>query len=206
MILPENQPPTVVLLHGLALWPGYMAPMARRLAARGWSVRTVGYRSRHQDFAASVAEVRAEIADLAHVHLVGHSLGGLIAAELLRSDTGGRIGRAVQIGSPNLGSPQADRALWIRPVRCFYGPVLRQLQCHDDAPDPDDRIGAVAGVIWPNIAGGQGDGVVRLESAVAAAGDHVTVRVMHTLLPLSAQVARHVARFLADGRFDERPG
>lgn len=202
MILPENRTPTVILLHGLALWPGYMAPMAGRLAARGWTVRSIGYRSRHQDFAASVAEVRAQIADQPQVHLVGHSLGGLIAAALLRAEPPGRIGRVVQIGSPNLGSPQADRALWIPPVRWFYGPVLPELQSSDAAPRPDARIGAVAGLIWPNISGGQGDGAVRFESAVAAAGDHVTVRVMHTLLPLSAQVAGHVARFLADGRFD----
>ena len=176
--------------------------MARRLEARGFAARPVGYRSRHQDFAASVDEVERALAELGPVHLVGHSLGGLIAAELLLRAPQ-RVGRVVQLGSPNLGSPQANRAMWIPPVRWFYGPVLRELVCHERAPAPDDRIGAVAGVIWPNISGGQGDGAVRLGSAVAAAGDHVTVRVMHTLLPLSRAVAGHVADFLTHGHFGE---
>lgn len=200
MTLPETRNPTVVLLHGLALWPGFMRPMAGRLAARGWRTLPVGYRSRHQTFAASVAEVRAALPD-GPIHLVGHSLGGLIAAALLRDPQGAEIGRVVQIGSPNLGSPQAVRAGWIAPIRWFYGPVLGELHPHEDAPEPDDRIGAVAGTIWPNLAGGQGDGAVRLESALAAAGRHATVRVMHTLLPLSGAVAGHVGDFLAEGRF-----
>ena len=200
MTLPTPQDHTVVLLHGLALWPGFMKPMAGRLAKRGWQTQPIGYRSRHQNFAASVAEVRAALPD-GPIHLVGHSLGGLIAADLLRDPQGLEIGRVVQLGSPNLGSPQATRAGWIAPIRWFYGPVLAELRPHQDGPEPHDHIGAVAGTIWPNMAGGKGDGAVTLESALAAAAMHVTVRVMHTLLPLSAAVAGHVGDFLSDGQF-----
>lgn len=192
----------MVLLHGLALWPGFMAPMARRLRRRGWSVRIVGYDSRRQDLAASVAQVRGRLDPGQALHLVGHSLGGLIAAALLRDPRGLQIGRVVQIGSPNLGSRRAARAQAILPLRRFYGPVLADLHCHRNAPDPNDGIGAIAGAIRPDLWGSRGDGTVGRTSALAGAGHHVTVRVMHTLLPLSAEVASHAAGFLADGRFD----
>lgn len=201
MMLPEAQDrPRVVLLHGLALGPWAMALMARRLERRGWRCQRIGYRSTSQPFAESLADVRAKMPP-DPLHIVGHSLGGLIGAALLHDPQGLQIGRVVQLGSPNLGSPQAVRAGWLAPLRWFYGPVLPELRPHDGPVTPDLRIGAVAGTIWPNVSGGQGDGTVRLESAIAAAGDHVTVRVMHTLLPFSAQVARHVGDYLADGRF-----
>ncbi len=203
----EHQEPdhSVVLLHGLALGPWAMALMARRFERRGWVVRRIGYRSTSQRFDASLAAVRARMPD-GPVHIVGHSLGGLLGAAMLRDPDGLQIGRVVQLGSPNLGSPQALRAGWLAPLRWFYGPVLPQLVPHDGPVTPDPRIGAVAGDIWPNVSGGRGDGTVRLESAIAAAGDHVTVRVMHTLLPFSGRVAAHAADFVAHGRFGGAEG
>ena len=200
MTWPEDKSRRVILLHGLALSPLMMWPMARRLVRRGWQVERIGYRSTGQGFAASVAEVRRKM-PAEPLHIVGHSLGGLIGAVLLRDPQGLEIGRVVQLGTPNLGSPQASRAGRIRPLRWFYGPVLAELRPHAGPVAPEARIGAVAGEIWPNISGGRGDGTVQLKSAIAAADDHVTVRVMHTLLPLSAQVAAHAADFLAHGQF-----
>ena len=201
MALPDVRP-TVVLLHGLALSPLFMLPMARRLAAQGWAVRRIGYDSRRQGFGESVAEVRRQLPS-GPIHIVGHSLGGLIGAALLRDPQGADIRRVVQMGSPNLGSPHASRVQRIAPLRWFYGPVLEELEIHDETPDRDPRIGAIAGAVdLPvDVTDGPGDGTVSVVSALAAAGDHVTVPITHSLLPLSRRVAAHVHSFLTDGRF-----
>lgn len=190
-----------MLLHGLALSPTLMWPLATRLRRRGWNVRRIGYQSTSHDLAATIPLIRNRLEALAPLHIVGHSLGGVIGAALLRAEDDPAIGRVVQLGSPNLGSPQADRAMRIAPVRWYYGPVLSDLRPHEDAPRPEARIGAIVGTIRPNLAGGQGDGVVRIESAVAGAGAHVIVRHMHTMLPFSAEVAEHAHEFLTTGQF-----
>lgn len=191
----------VVVLHGLALSPALMWPLATRLKRSGWDVHRIGYPSTEHDLSAIVAMIRARLEALAPLHIVGHSLGGVIGAALLRAEDNPAVGRVVQLGSPNLGSPQADRALKIAPARWYYGPVLTDLRPHGQEPEPDRRIGAIVGAVWPNLAGGQGDGVVRIESAVAGAGDHVIVHHTHTMLPFSAEVARHAHTFLSEGHF-----
>ena len=84
---PAEPPPlrgTVLFVHGLWLTGAESFFIRRRLAARGWSMRALPYSS----MAESMDIVARRGARFAHalarrtlqpVHLVGHSLGGLIA-------------------------------------------------------------------------------------------------------------------------------
>ncbi|MEM6932431.1 MAG: alpha/beta fold hydrolase [Pseudomonadota bacterium] len=198
----------VVLLHGLGRTSASMWLLARRLSRAGFHVMRIGYDSTHQTIEASVADVRRRIVkDLpGPVHLVGHSLGGLIAARILRDGRGSEVERAVQIGSPNLGSRLAGRMGGVWPARRLCGPALLELSSAPFETTTNRRIGAIAGTLG---APGVGltrphDGAVTLRSAWAGAGHRAAVPVLHTLLPLSAEVARLTLSFLSDGTFGTR--
>ncbi len=199
----------VVLIHGLGRTAASMWPLEWRLRRAGFAVRRVGYPSTRAGVAASVVHVRAALEALAparRLALVGHSLGGLIAARLLRDPQGLRIAWVVQLGSPNRGSTMARLLGGLWGVRDLTGPAMAELGAPFERPAPDPRIAAIAGTIgwpvaslaWPNDCG------VTVRSAWSGAGHRAAVPVIHTLLPASARVARLVVDFLCAGRFAGR--
>ncbi|MEM9097969.1 MAG: alpha/beta fold hydrolase [Pseudomonadota bacterium] len=197
--------PLVVLLHGLGRTPASMWLLARRLSRAGYQVIRLGYRSTRQQLSASIAELRGQLADLPSgpIHLVGHSLGGLIAVHLLRDPQGLDIKRVVQIGSPNLGSPLAERLGGVWPIRRICGPVLSELSRVTARKTPSPQIGAIAGTMglpWIGLAKPH-DGAVTLRSAWSGAGYRAAVSNLHTVLPISPGVARLTIRFLTQGDF-----
>ena len=113
----------VVLIHGFWLNPAWMAPLGRRLARRGlvpWHLRYATMRRDLDEAAARLARCVQALRrpDGARVHLVGHSLGGLVALRALARgvDLGG--GRVVLLGCPVRGSGvarhfRARRLGWI---------------------------------------------------------------------------------------------
>jgi dATP pyrophosphohydrolase len=76
---------TVVLVHGLWMGPAQTSLLAARLRGAGFATRTFGYSSTRQTPGEAAAELAALIERLETpaVHLVGHSLGGLVIAQLL---------------------------------------------------------------------------------------------------------------------------
>jgi triacylglycerol esterase/lipase EstA (alpha/beta hydrolase family) len=126
--------PPIVLLHGFGTSSRVLAPLARRLCRelRRPVVRCAlgGALPLHLgDVRRTARRVHAEIEQLAarsafdHVDVVGHSLGGLVAAYLLKClDRGRRIRRVVTLGTPHRGTPLAilgvlllglvSRAVW----------------------------------------------------------------------------------------------
>ncbi|MEM6904417.1 MAG: alpha/beta fold hydrolase, partial [Pseudomonadota bacterium] len=194
----------IVLVHGLGRSPASMWALAAYLRARGFRTRCVGYASTRGDITASEGLLRQALAGLGPMDLVGHSLGGLLAARLLRAPEGLEIGRVVQLGSPNRGSPLAEKlgGTWL--VRRMCGPAVADLSREGTRPAPHPRIGAIAGTGgWTGMALHRPhDGAVTLRSAWQGAGHRTHVPVLHTLLPLSPAAARRVAEFLTLGRFE----
>ena len=208
----------VLLLHGLgrAVQGASMRPLARRLRAGGFAVACLDYPSWRQTIDASEAGLRPRVLRAAEpfvtCHLVGHSLGGVLAGRLAASLPPGKLGRVVQIGAPNLGSPLAVLAHRIGPVRMALGPALADL----GAPPPPacQGVGAIAGVTsWgparflPGKLGipfrGESDGKVSLDSAHAGAARRAVLPVGHAFLPHSRRVAEAVAAYLREGEFPE---
>ena len=181
-----------------------MLPLDWRLRKRGWKTYRIGYPSTRIGIAQAVETVRAKV-PVGPCHLVGHSLGGLIAAALLRDPQGLRIIRAVQLGSPNLGSSLATRLKDFSLVRHACGPAYQDVTALTEPPAPCDRIAAIAGTGGWAIPGTglerPHDGAVSARSAHAGAGHCALVPVLHTLLPASARVAHLVDRVLATGQF-----
>jgi len=114
----------VMLLNGLKLKLSLrIAGFDARFHAYDWRLGVEGLA---QALNARIDQERAR-----DVFLVGHSLGGLVARVALASDRG-RIARAVQLGSPNLGSFAPVLAL-----RAVY-PSVRKLAALDPRHDAED--------------------------------------------------------------------
>ena len=205
----------VVLIHGLGRSSGSMWVLARRLEAAGYRTVCLRYPSRSLSLDQAVARVLAQIRSLpacdGPLHLVGHSLGGVIAARLPELAPDLPIGRIVQLGSPNAGSGVADTLLDVPIARRVFGPVLGDLARH---PGPASRarrgvaIGAIAGRLpssaFGEVVGLQGpnDGLVEVHSAIAGVDRHLVLPLLHGLLPISAKVSRQTIRFLRQGDFE----
>jgi pimeloyl-ACP methyl ester carboxylesterase len=205
----DHRDALVVLIHGLGRTAASMWPLAMRLRRAGFEVARVGYPSTRLGVADAVTHVRGTLTRLAGgrvMDLVGHSLGGLIAARLLRDPGGLSIRRAVQLGSPNLGSAMADLLGVTWPVRRLCGPAVEELRAHRQRTPADGRIAAIAGTggFWKGVMAGPHDGTVAVRSAWSGAGHRAAVPVLHSLLPASSRVAWLVMTFLRQGSFQER--
>lgn len=200
----------VVLLHGIGRGRSSMALLAARLQRAGFEVARLGYRSRRANLDTAAREVLEQLHPLAQgrpaLHLVGHSMGGLVALRLRVLAPDLPPGRTVQIGSPNRGTGLARLAARLRPVRGALGPALEEMAGPDGTPAPAE-VGAIAGTGGiPALTrfygvGGPNDGKVSVQSAWGRARHRTTVPASHATLPFSASVARQTIAFLSDGRF-----
>lgn len=206
----------VVLIHALGRTKWSMAILARRLRAVGWPVALAAYPSLRLPMADAAERVAAQITrhglGWRNVHLVGHSLGGLLARRLALTRPDLRIGRVVQIGSPNAGTAVGDRLVrWALP-RWVLGPVLSEVAAFPHRVARAENLGAIAGtgqLGWlARLLGlyGPNDGLVTVRSAWSGASARATVPVSHSFLPFSGAAARLTASFLRDGRFTGQGG
>jgi len=205
---------TVILIPGLWMPAAVLLPWQWRLQAAGHAVRRFAYPSWRNGLAANVEALARCLADTPGrpIHLVGHSLGGLLILSLLargRDEGLGRLGRAVLLGSPALGSHAAARL-----AASAWGARLvgRSLADWLAAPSPTLPPGIEAGVIAGTRSLGLGrllgglprpnDGAVAVtETRLPGAADFITLPVSHSGMLLSAACATQVTHFLAQGHF-----
>lgn len=204
-------PSTVILVPGLWMPAAVLLPWQWRLQAAGHAVRRFAYPSWRNGLSANVEALARCLADTPGrpIHLVGHSLGGLLILSLLARGRDERLGRAVLLGSPALGSHAAARlgaSAWGARL------VGRSLADWLRAPPPTLMPGIEAGIIAGTRSLGLGrllgglprpnDGAVAVaETRLPGAADFITLPVSHSGMLLSAACAAQVAHFLAHGRF-----
>jgi pimeloyl-ACP methyl ester carboxylesterase len=206
---PTTSASRIVLVHGIWNARSWLMPLARRLRDEGFEVDVFGYPSivggPEPAIAALIERVRAG----GPVHLMGHSLGGMIVLEALRRVPDLPVQRAVCLGSPLCGSHAArslGRRRWTAPVLGRSGALL-QAGCPPWAGSVP--VGMVAGNVARGIGrliarfDGESDGTVGLaETRLPGLAAHCTVPASHTGLVFSGDAARQAARFLREGRFD----
>jgi pimeloyl-ACP methyl ester carboxylesterase len=201
----------VVLLHGAWMNRLVMAYLAHSLRTQGFSANTLTYRTRLDTLEQHLGHLAARIAalDAPRVHLVGHSLGGLVALRYLQRRPDARVRRAVLLGAPVTGC-RAASAL----ARWSGGQALlgRSLALWREPVDLSLREGIEVGVIAGTRALGlgrvvaglprQNDGVVCVdETRFPAMRDHIALPVAHTQMLVSPTIARQTAAFLRTGAF-----
>ncbi len=146
------------------------------------------------------------------VHLVGHSLGGILIRALFHEHPQQKPGRIVTLGAPHGGSRVAQHLSRFSFWRALMGKSVAQLLAGEPQhwTSPPREIGALCGTRsfglgrWlyrdlprPN------DGLLTVkESAFPAAREHLALPVSHTGMMFSRTVARQTAAFLSTGHFD----
>ena len=201
----------VLLLHGAWMNPIVMAYLAHVLRGEGFAAHALGYRTMRDPLEAHLARIAKRIARLEApaVHLVGHSLGGVIVLRYLQQLADRRVRRAVLIGAPVSGCRAAAGFAERTGGELMMGQSLAVWRgAVDVSVDPRFEVGAIAGT----RALGLGAMVVRLpmpndgvvcvdETKFPALRDHIEFPVGHTLMLVSSRVARQTASFLKNGVF-----
>jgi pimeloyl-ACP methyl ester carboxylesterase len=209
----------VVYVHGLWHSGGESILLRRRLArdldaeTRAFSYPSVGASA--TDNARALGEFLTAIRANS-LHLVGHSLGGVMIVKLFAEDA--RIearlppGRIVLLGSPLRGSRTARNL-----ARLPFGRTILGSSVGEELLVPRERrwnrsreLGVIAGDLALGLGrlvgtlGGPSDGTVLIEETqIDGAADRVVLRVSHTGLLFSAAVARAAGAFLRTGRFQQ---
>ena len=202
---------TVVFIHGLYMVGLELSLLRRRVAAAGFETRQFSYRSlaRGPDenaarLARFLAGIRAE-----RLHLVAHSLGGLVVLRMFEHGISLPPGRVIFLGSPVRGSESARRmrARGMGWVLGRSGPGALAAN-HAPAWREPRELGVIAGThdlrinfLLPDLPS-PNDGVVALEETrIEGAKDSVTVYSNHTGMLFRRELAEQVSRFLKRGEF-----
>lgn len=210
---------TVVLLHGIKKTSACMRKFARHLEGLGYKVRNLDYPSTRLPIEKIAERIELEIEDAAestdgNVHLIGHSMGGLIIRAVLKNYRPSNLGRVIMIGTPNKGSQVADFLQSVPLYKKLYGPAGQQLITDQsgfaDIFGPVDfDLGIIAGnrtvdPISSFIIGYSrpNDGKVAVENTkLEGAADHIVVATNHTFFPTSKVMWRQAEVFLDNGVF-----
>lgn len=218
----EAGPPqeAVLLLHGILRTSRCFLPMSRKLTQSGFAAFPIDYASTQLTIEQAADDLQLLLAGMSEytcVHLVGHSMGGLVIRAWFRKygETASSLGRVVMLGTPNHG---AELAEWLGPTfpyRWLFGPAGQQLR-HSEFVD-DQRF-ATPTVPFGLIAGGRGssrgynpllpgdnDGTVTVDSVrLDGAADFLLIKSPHMLMMRNKRAMAAVERFLRDGRFAEQ--
>lgn len=204
----------VVLVHGIWMTGFELYPLGRRLHRCGYECRYFHYPSLRHSPEANARKLHAylQTIDASVVHLVAHSLGGIVLAHLFAQFKVQRIGRVVMLGTPLQGSIVA-RHLYTRQLLRWLLGRSTDRGLLGDAPSWQSRYpsGMIAGTrttgigqfLAPGKLSRPHDGTVMVsETCSSELHQHCTVYHSHLSMLLSRRVAKLVCQFLQQGRFE----
>lgn len=201
----------VLLLHGLWMSRVAMLPLATRLGAAGFRTHTLTYRSFGRDLHDHLARLDRAVHGLGatSIHIVAHSMGGLVALAWLAGARPGIAERLVLLGSPVAGC-LAGRTLAEHPrLSVVLGASAELWRAHRGLPLPrGTETASIAGIGRVGIARflvglpEPNDGVVMVsETRLPGLAAHLVVQASHSTLLVSPRVAAETVHFLRHGRF-----
>ena len=207
-----NKPMTehVILLHGVWMRGLTLFSLARRLRSAGYTVDVFDYASVFGDSTRTCERLRTRMREVKaeRVHLVGHSLGGILALEATRRMRDLPRGHIVCLGPPLKGSSVARMLAHFPGGRWVLGANHGALVSGVERWDGSRPVGVVAGQMPFGLGVTIGaltaphDGTVAVEETrLVGLADHRTVDATHTGLLFSSDVADLTVGFLRHGRF-----
>lgn len=206
----------VVLLHGLARSEWSMEIMAYSLRRDGYETVNVSYPSTDEDISelaeTTFPDAIAECGDQ-KIHIVTHSMGGILTRFWLETHDIDNLGRVVMLAPPNQGSELVDALGNLAAFRWMNGPAGLQLGTEGlptELGPVEFDLGVIAGnqtinPVTSYIVEGDDDGKVSVESTkVEGMSDHIVLPVTHTYIMMSPAVISQVKSYLATGGFARR--
>ena len=210
--------PNVLLIHGILMNPLEMRYLGSQLEELDFNVHYVYYQSVLKSPAenASIIQEKIKQLNLTDLHLVGHSLGGVLLMHLFdQMDSNKDVlppGKVVMLGSPVKGSWVAQKISDWPIVSPLVAKSMPNALSGVDIPEWNTNRD------WGMIAGTQGKGLGFLTGGLSQTSDgtvlleetlhpkqkeHIQVAKSHTALLFSKDVAKLTGRFLKTGTFKE---
>lgn len=202
----------VLLIHGVLMNPLEMRFLGNQLKRCGFNVHYIFYRSVLKNSTQNARQIHKEILklNLPDLHIVAHSLGGIITMHLFDQFDDIPPGRVVMLGSPINGSSVAQKVQkWP-----FFSPLLSQSMPNalsgENIPEWQSHRD------WGMIAGTKNQGLGILTGGLSGINDgsvlleetqhpkqtaHVQVNTSHTGLLFSKEVVLLCSQFLNTGKF-----
>ena len=208
--------PRLVFVHGLWMTGAESRWLRRRLEDHyDFETETFTYRTVREPLESVLERLATTIRRTPDrtVHVVGHSLGGIVCHRLFERYPDLPAGRAVFLGSPLCGS-QAARGL----ERFAFGPRMIGALAVAELLGTQERrwacpreLGLIAGTrpvglgrLFAGFAEPNDGTVAVRETRLEGATDHLALAVSHLGMLLSPRVAEECGRFLRDGHFSLR--
>ncbi|HET9680161.1 MAG TPA: alpha/beta fold hydrolase [Gammaproteobacteria bacterium] len=207
----DNQS-TVIFVHGLWMTGLELCLLRRRVARDGYNTCRFRYFSLTRSMDEHVVRLHQFIQQhsATTLHLVGHSLGGLLILQLLQQYDDIPPGRVVLLGSPVCGSQVArvmKKQSVTRPLLGKSGADVLAEQ-HDPQWNGNREIGIIAGTTGIGVGrlftrlSKPHDGTVAVaETHLEGATDTMHLPATHTSLVYSGAAADAVRHFLEKGYF-----
>ncbi|MFQ6006878.1 MAG: esterase/lipase family protein [Woeseia sp.] len=208
---------TVVCLHGVWMPGAVMTFVKRRLESEyRYRAHLFSYPSIRDSLDENARLLAGYLADngFDRVHLIGHSLGGVVALRMLALEPDAPVDRVVCLGSPLCGSRAAshlNQRDWGNTIlgRSVTGGVVDEAanQWARDVCATRD-VGVIAGTVPVGVGrllttfDDDNDGTVAVsETRLPGVKDHLCMPVNHKGLVLSRDVIDQAAAFLRRGEF-----
>ena len=194
---------TVVVTHGWASKRLDMWLFCRRLRRIGYQVVNWSYPSLkgsiddHGNSLTLFVNELESTTNRPNIHLVGHSMGGIVIRRALLNTVPEKLSRVVLLASPNGGSFVARKAA---PWLGWFSSTLAEL-----SDDEDSYVNQLDGFsdLEVGVVAANRDRVIEEERAhVAGETDFVSINSGHGIMPWKKNAVMMTHRFLMFGQFD----
>ncbi len=204
--------PNVLLVHGILMNPLEMRFLGRQLEKSGFNVHYVYYQSVLKTPAENAHVIHKKInqLDLPDLHIVAHSLGGIIIMHLFDQFNDVPNGKVVMLGSPVNGSWIAQKVHTWPVVSPILARSMPNALSGEDVPEWNSKRdwGMISGTRNQGLGlltGGlpdKGDGTVLLKETIHPKQTaQININTSHTGLLFSKEVASLITTFLQTSRF-----
>lgn len=213
--------PHVLLLHGLGESPLRLALIATALRCAGYSASAPQYPSTEypaEELTPLIGDFINQHRDAPALHIVTHSMGGILARAWLQDHAVPNLGRVVMLAPGHRGSEAFNLYRHTPPFRELFGPAGQQAAKDEDcfachlSENVDYEVGVIAGCLslnplawfamsWPN----DGNVAVR-DTMMRGMKDHVVVPAGHDSIPLHPLSVLQTLHFLRHGEFQHLMG
>jgi len=202
----------VLLIHGILMNPLEMKYLGKQLGNAGFKVHYVYYQSVLKTPAQNAQSIHKKIQQLKlpDLHIVAHSLGGMITMHLFDQFDDIPKGKVVMLGAPVNGSWIAQQIQDWPVISPLLARSMPSALSGENIPEWKNKRD------WGMIAGTKNQGLGLITGGLPNAGDgtvmleethhpkqtaHMTIKKSHTGLLFSKEIANLTAHFLKTGKF-----